>query len=81
MKELFKKLIEAGKTEAFESLDNLKKAAAELGYTEAQIDEALKNFSGFPIDDDDLAEIAGGYPRPYMLDPPPEQRPQRIHLW
>lgn len=75
MKELFKKLIAEGKTEAFESLDNLKKAASELGYTGAQIDEALKNFNGYPIDDDYLEDIAGGYPRPYMLDPPPDQRP------
>ncbi len=81
MKELFTKLIEAGKTEAFEGLDSLKKAAAELGYTEAQIDEALKSFSGFPLDDDDLAEIAGGYPRPSSLDPPPERYPGGKHYY
>ncbi len=70
MKELFKKLIDAGKTEALESLDNLKKAAAELGYTEAQIEEALEDLSGFPLDDDDLAEIAGGIAHPVYHDPP-----------
>ena len=75
MKELFKKLIKAGKTEALESVDSLKKAAAELGYTAEQIEEALGNFSGFPIDDDDLAEIAGGRPRPPYRDPEPWDRP------
>lgn len=60
MKELMKKLMEAGKKDAFCSLDELKEAAKELGYTQEQIDEALDGFDGFPLDDDDLDEITGG---------------------
>ena len=60
MKELIKKLIEEGKTEALNSLEEFKKAAAELGYTEEQVEEALEDFDGFPLDDDDLDEITGG---------------------
>lgn len=61
MKELMKKLMEAGKKDAFGSLDELIEAAKELGYTEEQIDEALDGFEGFPLDDDDLNEITGGF--------------------
>lgn len=60
MKELMKALLDAGKKDAFESLESLAAAAKELGYTEEQVSEALEDFDGFPLDDDDLAEIAGG---------------------
>ncbi|MCR4787436.1 MAG: hypothetical protein K5888_02515 [Lachnospiraceae bacterium] len=60
MKELIKKLIDAGKQDALNSLDELKKAAKELGFSEEQVKEALEGFSGFPLDDDDLEEITGG---------------------
>lgn len=60
MKELIKKLMDAGKPEALNSLEELKKAAEELGYTEEQVEEALEGFDGFPLDDEDLEEIAGG---------------------
>lgn len=60
MKELFKKLLDSGSVGAFDSLDNMKKAAYELGYTEEQVEDALDDFSGFPLDDDDLEEVAGG---------------------
>ena len=60
MKELIKKLIDAGKPEALNSLEELKKAAGELGYTEEQVEEALEDFDGFPLDDEDLEEITGG---------------------
>ena len=60
MKELIKKLIDAGKPEALNSLEELKKAAGELGYTEEQVEDALEDFDGFPLDDEDLEEIAGG---------------------
>ncbi len=75
MKELFEKLIAAGKADALESLESMKKAAAELGYTEEQIEKALSDFDGFPIDDDALSEIAGGRPRPSYKDPEPWDRP------
>ena len=60
MKELIKKLIDAGKPEALNSLEELKKAAGELGYTEQQVEDTLEDFDGFPLDDEDLEEIAGG---------------------
>lgn len=60
MKEIIKKLVEAGRAEALNSLEDFKKAAAELGYTEEQVEEALEDFDGFPLDDDDLDEITGG---------------------
>ncbi len=60
MKELIKKLLDAGNVEALDSLDAFKEAAKNLGYTEAQIEEALENCEGFPLDDEDLEEISGG---------------------
>ena len=60
MKEILKKLIDAGKMEALNSLEEFKKAAAELGYSEEQVEDALEDFDGFPLDDDDLEEITGG---------------------
>ncbi len=65
MKELFKKLIEAGRKDALESLEKLTEAAKEIGYTQEQIDEALEGFVGFPLDDDDLMEITGGRSNPH----------------
>lgn len=75
MKELFEKLIAVGRADALESLESMKKAAAELGYTEEQIEKALSDVNGLPIDDDDLSEIAGGRARPSYRDPDPRDRP------
>lgn len=69
MEELFEKLIAAGKADALESLDGIKKAAAELGYTAEQVEKMFDDFDGLPIDDDILAEVAGGRPRPSYKDP------------
>ena len=66
MKELFKKLLKSGSIRAFDSLDKMKKAAYEFGYTEEQVEKALNDFSGFPLDDDDLDAIAGGKPVPVI---------------
>ena len=60
MKELMKALLDAGKKDAFDSLEALTAAAKELGYTDEQINKAVADFDGFPLDDDDLEEIAGG---------------------
>ncbi len=60
MKEIFKKLIDAGKSDALDSLENMTNAAKELGCTEKEIEEALEGFEGFPLDEDDLLEITGG---------------------
>ncbi len=68
MKELFEKLMAAGKAEALESVDGLKEAAKELGYTEEQIEAALSEVGGFPLGDADLERVAGGYPKPRQID-------------
>ena len=68
MKELLKKLMEAGKQDALDSLEALTQAAKEIGYTQEQIDEALDGFIGFPLDDDDLEEIAGGMSHPAITN-------------
>lgn len=60
MKELLKKLMEAGKKDAFNSLDELVSAAKEIGYTEEEVNAVMDDFDGFPLDDDDLDEITGG---------------------
>lgn len=60
MKELMKKLMDAGKKDAFNSLDELVAAATEIGYTKEQIALLLDEFDGFPLDDDDMEEITGG---------------------
>lgn len=60
MKELMKKLMEAGRQDALNSLEELTAAAKELGYSEQEIQKALEDFDGFPLDDEDLEEIAGG---------------------
>ena len=73
MKELIKKLIDAGKTAALNSLEEFKKAAGELGYSEEQVEEALEDFDGFPLDDEDLDEITGGavsYVPPHLINTP-----------
>ena len=60
MKEIFKKLIDTGKRDVLDSLEDMTVAAKELGYTEKEIEEALEGFEGFPLDEDDLLEIIGG---------------------
>ena len=60
MKELIKKLIEAGRKDALNSLDELKEAAKQLGCTEQEIEKALEDLDGFPLDEDALEDITGG---------------------
>ncbi len=60
MKEILKKLIDSGKKDALDSMDDLMNAAKELGYSEKEVEEAFDDFAGFPLDDEDLAEITGG---------------------
>ncbi len=67
MKELIKKIIDAGKGNALDSLDDFKEAASGLGFSEEQVEKALDGFDGFPLDDDDLAEIAGGISVSHVL--------------
>ena len=60
MIELVQKLLDAGRQDALVSVDTLKKAAAELGYSEAEIEKQLKDLGGLPINEDDLKEVSGG---------------------
>ena len=60
MKEILRKLIEGGKKDALNSLEEMTAAAKELGYSEDEVEKALEDFNGFPIDDEDLMEITGG---------------------
>ena len=50
MKEILKKLIDSGKQDALNSLEEVTEAAKELGYSEKEIEEALDGFDGFPLD-------------------------------
>lgn len=63
MKEIFKKLGDNGKKDALKSIDSFKTTAKELGYTEEEIENALHDF---PLSDDDIEGVAGGYNRPFV---------------
>lgn len=60
MNELIKKVL-ASDENALDSLDAFASAAGKLGYSQQAIDGALDQLDGFPLDDDQLEEIVGGY--------------------
>lgn len=60
MTELIKKVL-ASDENALNSLDAFVSAARKLGYAQQEIDAALDLLDDFPLDDDQLEEIAGGY--------------------
>lgn len=60
MNELIKKVL-ASDENAMDSLDAFVGAARKLGYSQQQIDAALDELDDFPLDDDQLEEIAGGF--------------------
>lgn len=60
MNELIKKVI-AFNEEAVNSLENFIDTAKNLGYSQEEIDQALDQLDGFPLEDDDLDEITGGF--------------------
>ena len=66
MSDLLKDLLKSGEAAVFDSLDEFMAAAKAKGYSDEEIEEALADFDGFPLDDDDLEEVAGGLimPRP-----------------
>ena len=66
-----KQLLESGSDEALASKENMEKALKEQGCTQEEIDSVLSEFGGFPLDDEDLAAIAGGLSsvRPGIRDP------------
>ena len=63
--------MESGSDEALASKENMEKALKEQGCTQEEIDSVLSEFGGFPLDDEDLAAIAGGLSsvRPGIRDP------------
>lgn len=69
--EILKQLLESGNDEALASTENMEKALKDQGCTQEEIESVLSEFGGFPLDDEDLAAIAGGMPgvRPPIRDP------------
>ncbi len=61
--DIFKKLVDNGKKDALKSVDSFKTVAKEFGYTDEEIEKVLHDF---PISDDDIEEVAGGYNRPFV---------------
>ena len=59
MNELIKKVL-ASDENALNSIDAFAGAARKLGYTQQEIDAALDQLDDFPLDDDQLEDIAGG---------------------
>ncbi len=78
MNDIFKKLIDNGRKDALDSVDTFKKVAKEFGYTEEEIENALHDF---PISDDDLVGVAGGYDglEDYVNRPRPSKQGSTIH--
>lgn len=60
MNELIKKVL-ASDENALNSPDAFVSAASKLGYSQEEIDAALDLLEDFPLDDDQLEEIAGGF--------------------
>ncbi|MEN6326440.1 MAG: hypothetical protein ABFD18_09595 [Syntrophomonas sp.] len=60
MKEMLKKIIDKFGNKALASAKAFEEAAAGLGYDQEQITAVVRDFDGFPLDDDDLMDVAGG---------------------
>ncbi len=60
MSEMLKKIYEKVGAKALDSEKAFREAAAELGYNAEEIEAAVRDFDGFPLDDDDLNDIVGG---------------------
>ena len=58
--EIMKQLMESKDQEALASEENLRKALGERGCDLEEIDGILAGFNGFPLDDSDLDDVAGG---------------------
>lgn len=76
MKEILKKLLDNDRTDALESIESFKNVAREFGYSDEEIMSALDSFDGFPLDDDDMEEIGGGF-----LPVPPDKNMIRYRDW
>ena len=58
--EIMKQLMESKDQDALSSEENLRKALSERGCDPEEIDGILAGFNGFPLDDSDLDDAAGG---------------------
>ena len=58
--EIMKQLLDNEDYEAISSEENLRKALGERGCDLEEIDGILAGFNGFPLDDSDLDDVAGG---------------------
>ena len=65
--EVLKQLLERGEDAVLVSKETLESALAEHGCTREEIDEALSEFGGFPLDDDDIEMLIGGSGTPHPL--------------
>lgn len=60
MNEIFDRLIESGKKDAFSSEDKFRAAAAELGYGKEAVEAALVELDTVSLDTDTLDMVSGG---------------------
>jgi hypothetical protein len=60
MKALIREIIEQGGKDLVFTEAGIRQAAKKLGYSDTELDALFQDFDGFPLDDDDLADIAGG---------------------
>lgn len=58
--EILKEILSEGNEGALASKDALAQALKDKGCAEEEVRTVMDNFSGFPLDDDDLAAITGG---------------------
>jgi hypothetical protein len=59
--EILKKLLEKDDIEAFSSKESLVKALKENGVSDDDIESTLASVEDFPLDDEDLDTITGGF--------------------
>jgi len=74
IEEILKEILSAGDERVLSSTDAFAQALKEKGCTEEEVRTVMDNFSGFPLDDDDLAAITGGggvSRSPRLTDPGP----------
>ena len=61
MKDMLKRIIDNVGQKGLVSAQAFEEAAIALGYTKDEINNAIREYDGFPIDDDDLIDIVGGH--------------------
>lgn len=59
-KELFDKVLRCAGRSALDSEEEFTRAAERAGFSKGEIEDLLKEFDGFPLDDEELDGISGG---------------------